>query len=88
MIFQEYRASLYFPFYFKQEVLLLFLHNRHGTPEFTVCGILAGEDLGYLRRANAEPSVDLRRANTEPSLDFRKANMEPSMHFRRANRET
>jgi hypothetical protein len=31
-------------FYFKYEVLLLFLHNSHGTPEFTNSGVLAGED--------------------------------------------
>ena len=35
---------LYQSFYFKYEVLLLFLHNSHGTPEFTDCGILARED--------------------------------------------
>jgi hypothetical protein len=27
-----------------RKVLLLFFHNSHGTPEFTDCGILAGED--------------------------------------------
>ena len=28
----------------KKEVLLLFVHNSNGTPEFTECGILVGED--------------------------------------------
>ena len=43
-IHRETEREIYMPFYFKSEVLLLFLHNSHGTPEFTNCGILAGED--------------------------------------------
>ena len=30
--------------YFQYKVLLLFFHKSHGTPEFTDCGILGGED--------------------------------------------
>ena len=31
-------------FYCKYKVLLLFLHNSHGLPELTDCGILTRED--------------------------------------------
>ena len=56
----EYRA-----FYFKRKVLLLFLHNSHGTSEFTDGEFRWEKIEGNLRRANMEPSLDFRRANTE-----------------------
>ena len=67
---------------------MLFLHNSHGTPEFTDVEFWQEKIEGNLRKANTEPSVDFRTANREPSVDFRKANTEPSVHFRRANTET
>ena len=71
------------PFYFKYEVLLLFFHTSHRTPEF-----LWEMIKGNLKKAYTELSMDFRRANTEPSVDFRNANMEPSVHFRRPNTES
>ena len=75
-------------FYFKQDILVLFLPNSYGTSEFPDCGNLVGEDcMGNLRWANTEPSMHFRKTNTDPFVHFRKANTDLSMHFRKANTE-
>ena len=91
--------SFFFTFYFKLDVLLLFLHNSYGTPEFRNCWNLVGaywmENLRWdhmepyepYRWVHTEPFMQFRKANMEPSMHFRKANTEPSMHFRRDNTE-
>ena len=90
---QDYGLDLHswklrFPIYFKQVILLLFLHNCHGTPEFFDCWNLVGADwVGNLRLDHMEPSVHLRKANTEPSMHFRKGNRKQSMPFTRDHAE-
>ena len=77
-----------FSFYFKWDILVLFLHNSYGTSEFPDCGNLVGADcMGNLRWANTEPSMHFRKTNTDPSVHLRKANTDPSMQFRKANTE-
>ena len=78
----------YMPFYFKQDILVFFLHNSYGTLEFPDCGNLEGADcMENLRWANTDPLVHFRKTNTGPSVHFRKANTDPSMHLRNANTE-
>ena len=75
-------------FYFKYDILVLFLHNGYGTLEFPDCGNLVGVDcMGNHRWANTEPSMHFRKTNTDLSVHFRKANTDPSVHFRKANTE-
>ena len=65
-------------------MLVLFLHNSYGAPEFPNCGNLVGADcMRNLRWANTEPSMQFRETNTNPSVHFRKANTNPSMYFRK-----
>ena len=62
-------------FYFKYDILVLFLHNSYGSSEFPDCGNLVGADcMGNMRWANTEPSMHFRKTNTDPSVHFRKAN--------------
>ena len=73
-------------FYFQENILVLFLHNSYGTPDFPDCGNLVGPDwMENLRWANTEPSMFFRETNTDPSMHFRKANTDSSMHFRKAS---
>ena len=75
------------PFYFKKDILVLFLHNSYCTSEFPNCGNLVGADcMGNLRWASTEPSMYFRKINTAPSVHFRKGNTDPSLHFRKANK--
>ena len=65
-------------------MLVLFLHNNYGTPEFPKCVNLVGADwMENLKWANAEPSMHFRETNAEPSMHFRETNTDPSMHFRK-----
>ena len=69
-------------------MLVLFLHNSHGTPEVPDCGNLVRADwMENLRMANTEPSMHFRETNKDPPVHFRKANTDPSMHFRKPNKE-
>ena len=78
----------YFLFYFKYDILVLFLHNSYVTPEFPDCGHLVGADwMENLRSADKIPTMHFRETNTNPSMHFRKANTGPSINFRKANTE-
>ena len=73
-------------FYFKKDILVLFLHNSYGILELPDCGNPEGTNwMELLRWANTEQSVNFRATNTDLSVHFRKANMDSSMHFRKAN---
>ena len=53
------------PFYFKEDILVLFLHNRDGTPELPDSGNIVGADwMESLRWGDTEPSMHFREANT------------------------
>ena len=75
-------------FYFKYDILVLFLHNSYGTPEFPNGGKLEGTDwMESLRWDNTEPSIYLRKTNTDLSVYSRKANTNLFMHFMKAKTE-
>ena len=69
-------------------MLVLFLHNSYGTPEFSNCENLVGTDLmENMMWGDTDPSMHFRETNTDPSMHFRKAIMDPPMHFKKANTE-
>ena len=73
-------------FYFKHSLLLIFLHNSHGTKEIPDCRNLVRPDwVGNLRWDNREPYEPFRLVNMEPSMQFRMANTDTSVQFRKAN---
>ena len=75
-------------FYYKYDMLVIFLHNSYGTSEFPDFGNREGTDwMEDLRWANTEPFVHFRETSTNLSVHLRKANTDPSMHFGKANTE-
>jgi hypothetical protein len=78
------RTSIY-AFYFKKEVVLLFLHNSHGTPKFINCGRLRVAWIGPIQNR-----LWILGGPTRNHLWIlgRPANTEPSVHFRKPNTET
>ena len=77
---------------------MLFLHNRQGVSENSICTNLEGADWVLIQNSkfrsdhrepsmrfrsdHTEPSVQFRSDHTDPSVQLRKANTDPSMQFR------